>query len=114
MRFFLDAAITVTTITDVTRPKKRRLPRPSEAAKALDEFIKTNKIPLRIAAKALGVSHPTLLSWFSGVSKPKNELREAIEVWTGGAIAASAWMTASERVALDKVKPFEKDGKDAA
>lgn len=100
----------------MARSKKRKQPRPCAAAKDLEKFIEDNEIALRDAAKALGITHQALLSYFSGVSKPKNELRLAIEVWTGGAVPADSWMTTSEREALGKVKPFESDdgGKDAA
>lgn len=97
------------------RPKKRKQPRPCQAAKDLEKFVEDNRISLRDAAAALGVTHQALLSWFSGVSKPKNELRKVIAVWTKEAVPESAWMTQVERDALDKIKPFEpKDGKDAA
>lgn len=53
--------------------------------------------PQKAFADSLGVSQPTVHAWLSGESRPKHELRVALERLHG--IPAVSWMTAAERVA---------------
>lgn len=47
-------------------------------------------------AKTLGITPPLVSLWLAGRRTPSAPLRSAIERWTSGAIAASAWLEPAE------------------
>jgi hypothetical protein len=80
----------------------------SRGAALLDEFLKSKgRGAAARCAEDLSVSAPTIHDWVSGVKRPKGPRREALEIWTGGAVPRDAWDLAGERAVLDTVKPFE-------
>ena len=57
---------------------------------------------MREAARQLHVVHPALKDWEEGRQTPSPPYRDAIEVWTSGAIKASEWPAGeSERKAVE-------------
>lgn len=76
----------------------------------LREFRTALGISLREAARQLNVAHPVLKDWEDGVQTPVRPYRDAIEVWTKGAIKSSSWpVSERERDVSDRaaaVRPF--------
>jgi transcriptional regulator with XRE-family HTH domain len=70
-------------------------------------FLKKNDITYAAAAEALGVSRPTIHDYVHGLKRPHTDRRNAIEVWTKGAVRAVDWMLTSERKAAASVRPFD-------
>lgn len=80
----------------------------SRGATLLDAFVRAQGRGMAAkTARALGVSPPTIHDWMSGVKRPKGPRREALEVWTGGAVPRDAWDLDGERDVLTTVRPFE-------
>lgn len=68
-----------------------------------------NGAKVRPSARALDVSHVTLLAWLSGERRPEESSRLAIERWTSGEVPRVAWESAAERrdrLAAEAVQPF--------
>ena len=72
----------------------------------LANFIASRGISAAKAAEALGVTGAALHKWLHGEGRPRIEMRERIERWTGGAIEAASWMTSEERAAVDAIMPL--------
>ena len=82
----------------------------SEGVKKLRDFLKTTKVSRRKAAKAVSVSNPTMLDWLAGRKTPTPAHRQAIAIWTGGAVPECGWASRREREAAEKagkVVPYE-------
>jgi len=73
----------------------------------LQAFITDNGYTPTAAARAIGISHVTMLDYLSGEKRPSDDRRDAIAIWTGGAVAREAWRTEEERVVLAAVAPAE-------
>lgn len=58
------------------------------------------------AARALGVSHVTIFSWLAKRTRPRIEHRQAIALWTNGAVPVESWATQKELGAVLGVRPF--------
>jgi transcriptional regulator with XRE-family HTH domain len=82
-------------------------PHPGER---LAKFRDDRKVPLREAARQLHVAHPTLKDWEIGRLVPSPAYRAAIEIWTGGIIAADDWPVTMREAEIAantaKVRPF--------
>lgn len=77
----------------------------------LKRWREANKISLRTAAAAFGVSHVVFRQWETGDLTPHVDMRRAIAVWTRGDVAEDAWPV-SEREhrvveAASRVVPYE-------
>ena len=74
-------------------------------------FREQRGISLREASRQLHVAHDALKDWEDERQTPAPPYREAIEVWTGGAIRADQWpISARERDMADRaaaVRPAE-------
>lgn len=84
-----------------------------EGVKKLRKFLEENGISKRAAARALGISLPTMLAWLKGTITPTNPNRVGIAVWTNGAVTESDWESSSERDAAERaanVQPFMPGG----
>jgi transcriptional regulator with XRE-family HTH domain len=84
-----------------------------DGVKKLRKFLEEHGISKRAAARAIGVSLPTMLGWLKGTITPTDPHRKAIAVWTSGAVAEIDWESAQERRALAaarEVAPFEPTG----
>jgi transcriptional regulator with XRE-family HTH domain len=57
----------------------------------LRRFRQELDISQREAARQLHVKHPSLREWEAGEQTPTHPYREAIEVWTNGAVRACDW-----------------------
>ncbi len=80
----------------------------SRGAALLDEFIKSKgRGAAAAAARALDVKPPTIHDWVAGTKRPKGPRREALEIFTHGAVPRDAWDLDGERTVLDTVKPYE-------
>ncbi len=79
----------------------------SSGATRLRRFLKKHGITQIAAAKALGVSDPTIHDWLYEIKRPRAHHRQAIEVWTCGAVDEGSWMSADERDAMASVQPFD-------
>lgn len=78
----------------------------STGARLLRELLQTRGLTQSDAARAIGVSAPTIHDWVTSAKRPRAAHREAIEVWTAGAVPASAWETEEERALLARVRPL--------
>jgi hypothetical protein len=78
----------------------------SKAAQDLRRFVDETGLTLRAAAEQLDATHPALLAWLKAMSKPDGYHRLLIEIWTGGKVAAAAWLTERERAVLKRSKPW--------
>lgn len=85
----------------------------SRGAAALAAFIARHCITRAAAARALGVSSPTIHDWVVGVKSPKQERRLRIERWTSGEVPASWWVSAADASTLDEVRPHQPDPDEA-
>lgn len=74
----------------------------------LDDFLHDNRITLKAAGDALGVSAVAVYEWVRGTKRPRDDNRNAISVWTGGAVPADSWRTEEPK----SVEPFAKTGTD--
>ena len=72
---------------------------------SLKKFIRDQRLTYRQAADALGVTPVAVNDWIHGKRTPSPPMRTAIETWSGGVIAATAWASAAERRALARVVP---------
>jgi transcriptional regulator with XRE-family HTH domain len=63
----------------------------TDAGPRLGAFRRRLGLSLRAAAVQLHVKHPTLKDWEEGGQIPAPPYRDAIEVWTDGAIKAAEW-----------------------
>ncbi len=84
----------------------------TDGVKKLRAFLKANKgkVSKRGAARAVGVSSPTMLDWISGRKTPAPPNRRALEIWTGGQVRESDWISRRERESAEKacrVAPLE-------
>lgn len=67
----------------------------------LKAFRIENGLSLREAARQLHVVHPALKEWEEGRQVPVPAYRDAIQVWTRGAIRAEEWpLSEAERKAV--------------
>lgn len=76
----------------------------------LRKFLDSNEIPQLQLAKALGVTHVTVLNWIRGRATPTPPFRKAIAIWTKGEVIEADWESKKERElaeAVAAVKPFE-------
>lgn len=80
-------------------------------SKAFAAFLKANRISQADAARALGVSSPTIFDWIKGTKRPRPAHREAIERWTEK-VVADQWKTKGEREGLAKIAPLKRTGTD--
>ena len=78
----------------------------SDAAHSLGAFLRRHEITQRAASVALGVTNPTIHDWVTGAKRPTAAHREAIAIWTSGAVPADAWLTDEERSAVRAARPF--------
>lgn len=75
----------------------------TEGARLFDKFLADNDITLGHAAQALGVrSSATILDLRRGQKRPRPDLADRIEIWTGGKVKRRMWYTRSELKALDR------------
>lgn len=81
-------------------------PSDTEGQRLFDSFLRNNDLTLADAAKPLDVSEVAVLNWRSGKKRPIDHQRTKIEIWTGGAVPASAWRTPEEREEIEAVRPF--------
>lgn len=82
----------------------------TNGVKKLRAFLVSQTISKRGAAKAIGVSGPTMLDWLAGRKTPTPPHRRAIEIWTKGRVAETDWVSERERAAANRaesVSPFE-------
>lgn len=83
----------------------------SKGATLLDAFVRAHGRGMAAkTARALGVSSVTVHDWIVGVKRPKGPRREALEIWSGGAVPRDAWDLDGERDVLATVRPFEPEG----
>ncbi len=78
----------------------------TSGAAQLHRFLKSNRITQSSMAIALGVSGPTIHDWVSGSKRPRAHYREAIAIWTNGAVPVDSWIQDDERQAVSIVRPF--------
>ena len=71
------------------------------AAKALRLRMRSLGISNAEAARQLGVTPVALHYWLRGIQRPRAEMREVIERWSGGAVQAADWLKESERARID-------------
>lgn len=79
------------------------------AASKLARFRARHGVSLRLAARSLGVSAPTVLDWERGRKVPSPPLRRAILIWTDGHIREEEWMTPRERAIearMAQIRPY--------
>lgn len=84
----------------------------TSGVKLLRSFLKSHGITPTAAARAIGVSHVTMLAYVSGEKRPEGDRRDAIERWTDGYVPRESWRTREERKDLDKVLPLRPTGSD--
>jgi len=70
-----------------------------------DEYMKRRGVKRADAAKALNTSVSAIHYWINGGQRPRADMREAIEKWSGGEVPADAWMSPEERARIDAVEP---------
>ena len=83
-------------------------PKATKGVALLKAFLKKNKLSQADASRALDVSGVVVCLWCSGKQRPRTEYRDALEIWTSGAVPASSWESAEDREAVSHVKPFTK------
>lgn len=76
----------------------------TEGQQLFDKFIESQGISMPSVAKALGVSHVTVLHWRTGEKRPVEHQRAKIEAWAG--IPATAWRTPEENAEIEQVQPY--------
>ena len=78
----------------------------SEGSRLFAAFVqKYHLTPTQIAV-ALEVSRAVAYSWTDESKRPDAYHRAAIEVWTGGRIRVTAWLTKTEQAQLAAIVPF--------
>lgn len=77
----------------------------TKGAELLASFISDRGLKNADAARAVRVSDVTVHHWIRGTIRPRAEKRDALEVWTGGAVPATAWSKEEERALVDDVEP---------
>lgn len=70
--------------------------------------IKRRGITRAKAAEELSVSHVTLHFWITEKHRPTGPRPELIEVWSGGRVPRSCWLSAEERAALKEARKFSR------
>jgi len=73
----------------------------------LDAFLRNRAITNQAAADALKVSRPSVLYWRTGERLPDAAARVAIELWTGGSVPESSWLSDEERARLAALIPHD-------
>ena len=58
-------------------------------------------------ASTFGVNSATVSYWLSADRVPEQRYREALERWTGGAVAADSWLSSEERRELERLRKLE-------
>ncbi len=75
---------------------------PQDTGARLRAFRESFGLSVRAAASQLHVTHVALAQWETG-APPEPPFREAIEVWTSGAIRESDWVPAArERAYIER------------
>jgi transcriptional regulator with XRE-family HTH domain len=84
-------------------------------ARAFSAWLRKHGISQAAAAKALGVSQPTVHYWLQAVrpALPSEAIRRDIERWTDGEVLAESWPLGDRRQKAPRVKPL-KGADDAA
>jgi transcriptional regulator with XRE-family HTH domain len=82
----------------------------THGARLLSAFLEAHGLRNADAARALGVSDPTIYDWLRGEKRPRGPYRKAIEIWTGAAVSESSWEKDEDRDIVQAVKPFEPSG----
>lgn len=72
----------------------------------LKAFLARHSTTPTAAARAIGISHVTMLSYLKGEKRPECDRREAIEKWTSGEVPRESWRTPDEAATLDRVQPI--------
>lgn len=81
---------------------------PDQAAADLKAFITSHGLGLKPAADSLGVSHPALFAWLRSAARPNAFQRKKLEIWTGGKVCETDWLTQEELRGLGRMKEFGK------
>lgn len=74
-----------------------------EGRLALIDHLTRHGVSQAQLAGALGVTQATVSHWVRGRRIPEAHYREAIERWSGGAVAARSWQTPKERLVFQRV-----------
>jgi transcriptional regulator with XRE-family HTH domain len=55
------------------------------------------------AAEQLGIVPSALTGYLGRKQRPRGDIRKRIEIWSGGAVPESSWLTAEEAVRLGQI-----------
>jgi len=83
-------------------------PTPTRGATKFDKFIEKRRISQETVAEALGVTSAAIYGWRKGIRKPRTAYRNAIAIWTSGAVPVASWGDDAERYVVSHVKPYSK------
>lgn len=84
------------------------------SAEALGVFLRERGISIQKAAKELKTTRTVFYYWLHGVQRPRPELREQIERWTGSVVKASGWFTIPEQEQIEATRPHLDNAEPAA
>lgn len=73
----------------------------------LSGFLTLHSLNQSDAARAVGVSVPTMHDWLKGAKRPRATHRKTLDKWSRGAIPAASWETPDELATQDAVQPFD-------
>lgn len=80
----------------------------------LRDFLAKHGLSQRAAGAALYVEGPTIHDWVHCKKRPSARHRAAIEVWTGGEVPASSWVSEEDNEIVRDVKPFAPPAKSSS
>ena len=83
---------------------KAERPATCRGARALERFIKSNKLSLRGSAEELDISHVFLIDILKGKRRPRDVTIDKIAVWTGDAVTREMWRFKDETDAVAGVR----------
>jgi predicted transcriptional regulator len=77
------------------------------APKKLAAWLERHGVRQTHVASTLGLNAATVSYWLSADRVPEQRYREALERWTGGAVAADSWLSSEERRELERLRKLE-------
>lgn len=72
-------------------------------AALLRDYLDEKHLTRAEAARQIGASAAAVQYWLTGGQRPRADIRQRIEKWTGGLIPADSWLTEDEAQKLAAV-----------
>ena len=76
-----------------------------DGPRLLNDFIKSKALTRSRAADQLGIWPSALTQYLNRKQRPRDDIRERIEKWTGGAVPCGSWRKLRELRGIDGVVP---------